>query len=464
MIKNLGAFVFSGTTGMLLSFLTGVYLARTLGASPYGQISFAIAITTYFYFVADFGINMYGTTKVSSNKESLMETIGTIYPLKLAMATAGFIVLCVISFLFIGGENRIIVLLYGASVFPLALAFDWVFQSAEKMQYPGLAKILYTGSMFVLVVLFVHSPEQLLLVPIFQFLGIAASTILMICIFSRQYHLPKFKFKVEEWKNIILSSLPYGVTGSLTMLVWYAPFIVLQYSDGSEAVGYFTAADQIISSLIAVFGWYFYCIYPVFVKNNNDANAVQNYSTRFVIGIITPMCVGGILLAKQIMVFVYGAEYLPAVDLLVLLMVSLWFLILNQIYIFGMFSIGKQKVTTRIFAIQCVGTMILCALLIPAFSAVGAAIAAIGCEVIALPLFHLEFRKTIRIDYLGNLVKAGVASLFMVVAIVVLQTFVIDNMISSIAIGGIVFLAAAVCVKLITKEDISKIMHRGTST
>jgi O-antigen/teichoic acid export membrane protein len=246
------------------------------------------------------------------------------------------------------------------------------------------------------------------------------------------------------------------------MLVWYVPFIVLTYTDGSEAVGYFTAGDQLISAFIAIVGWYFYSIYPTLVKTQKDPVVVQNYSTRIVMGIMTPACIGCILLAEQIMVFIFGEAYLPGVNLFILLTVSLWFLCLNQVYIFGLFSFDKQVLTTRIFMIQSVGTVILCLVLIPLFGAVGAALAAIGCELVALPLFHWQFSKAVKVEFFWILSRTGIASLAMVLAILWLQ-MIVDNLFLSIAVGAVVYMTAAYWMKFITKEEILKLTHRGAT-
>jgi O-antigen/teichoic acid export membrane protein len=461
LFKNMSAFIFSNITGMLISFITGIYLARILGAVSYGQISFAIAITTLFYYMTDFGTNMYSTTQVSSGKENLLTAIETIYPLKAALAMIGFIIICIIAFIAVPKNNQLLVILYGASVFPVAMGLDWIFQATGMTKYLGISKLLYTGSMFIMVFLFVTSPEKIILVPIFQFAGLLLGIISLLLVFRKLHYHPMFKFEISKWPMVLKKSFPFGITGVMTMVAWYVPFIILQYISGNEMLGYFTAADTLISALIAIYGWYFYCIYPVFVQSIHNAQMIQNYSARFVFGTITPICIGGCLLSNQIISFIYGDAFTLASPLLILMLISLWFLEWNQIYIFGIFSIGKQTITTRIFAIQCIGTIILSFMLIPLFGAVGAALAAIGCEIIALPLFYWEFRKFININYFWILSRSGSASIIMAGVIIALQHYIIDNIALSIIAGGISFIIIAYFMDVITMDDISKIIHGG---
>lgn len=460
-VRNAAMFISSGVFAMFASFIIDIYLARTLGVDAYGRMSYAIAATIFLYYLVDFGINMHGTTRVSKGENSLLESVGEIYPLKITVAIVGFVLLCAVTLLFVDKENQMLVILYGASVFPVALSFDWVFQSIGKLKYAGIGKILYTGLMLLLIIFFVTKPDDVILVPVFQFAGLFVSFLFLVYVFRKEHSVPHFKIDMSRWKSIVTAAFPYGVTGSMTLLVWYVPSIFLEYFSGDAAVGYFNAADVLISSGVAIVGFYFYSVYPTFVKTIKDISVVQSYSAKIVLAVMTPICVGGILLADKIILFFYGSEYILATASLRLLLVSLWFLCLNQIYIFGLFSLEKQSSTVKVFAMQCMATLFFCINFIPVFGAEGAAISAIGCEIVALPFFHLELSQHVKIRYAKNFALSLLASGAMVAGILALESYLINNLFTSIAVGGILYMITAYCVHLFGEKEIRIIMNRG---
>ncbi|MGH9196782.1 MAG: oligosaccharide flippase family protein, partial [Acidimicrobiia bacterium] len=100
LVRNYLSLTAANALSQLLTFVTIVYLARTLGVERFGEVSFAQALIVYFRLVSDCGLEILGTRMVSLNRNRLIEHVGATMAARLLQtglaallltATIGFI-------------------------------------------------------------------------------------------------------------------------------------------------------------------------------------------------------------------------------------------------------------------------------------------------------------------------------------------------------------------------------------
>ena len=117
--KNTGWMTISQSITSICAFLWTILIARYLGVSDYGIMSFAISFTGLFGIIMDIGISVYTTRELARDRNQLNKFVGNIVPLKSLLAVLLFIVIFVILYILGYDSLTIIVTL----IFAIELIF-----------------------------------------------------------------------------------------------------------------------------------------------------------------------------------------------------------------------------------------------------------------------------------------------------------------------------------------------------
>lgn len=455
-VKNTFFLLFSGITAQFLIFISIIYLARILGPSDFGKINFAMAIIAYVTLFANLGLPLLGTREIAREKGKVKNYLGSILTLRLCLALFCFGLLFVlITLLNQSTETKYLILLYGIGLIPSALLLDWVFQGVEKMEYLGLGRILTNGIYVGLVLMFIKSPEHLLLIPCFKVAGGLLTTGVLIVIFFWSFGRPRFTCDVISWQNLLRQALPLGISIILIQIIYNIDTVMLGFMKSDTEVGYYNAVYKIILPLIMVGSFYFDAIFPVasnyFKTSLHSLKKLQSYTTKFITTIAFPLAVGGTILARPIMNFLYDPRYNEGILAFQILIWVVALIYLNMIYARGLWACNKQNAYLKIVAVQAVANMGLNIILIPPCGIVGAAISTVSAELLGFFFYYRAFNKIIAIPIHKHLIRPLLGSLVMALF---LGLGLIQNLFLLIAGGIVIYMLSLFFMKGIMKEDI----------
>lgn len=230
-ITNYISLMTGDLTARILGFLALVYLARKLGAVDFGKLSFAEAFMAYFLYIGVAGVDTIATREIARNKILLSEYFNNVLSLKLALGFIAYLLLAIIiSAVNLTSEIKILTLLYGLCLFPLALSSEWFFQGKERMWYLGIFRILReAGYLLGVVWLFFYS-RNLYGVPIVRvsamFIVVVVSLFL---IASRMNIMIKPSFSFLAWKRLLKKSYPILISQFLIIVLYTFPIILLGF-------------------------------------------------------------------------------------------------------------------------------------------------------------------------------------------------------------------------------------------
>src|ERR1051326_3761285 len=311
-IRNTGHLIASGVLVQLLGFVSVFYLARILGPADFGLIAFAGTVVTYFWLLADLGVPLSGTQEIARDPARIAAGYVTdVISLRLLLAFVSLALLLLFVIIIPRqADVKILVLLFGITLFPTAALIDWFFQGIEEMNYTALARALSKIIYVVLLFAFVHNSAGLLRIPIFQAVGGTVSTIILFAVYARRFGIAPLSFKFGKWKSILSRALPLGISMVMIQVMYSIDTVLLGFLRTDAEIGYYNAAYRIILFVISVGAVYFDAIFPLasnyFEKSVDSLRVLQRYTTRMIVSVACPMAFGGVVLAEPIMRLFYG--------------------------------------------------------------------------------------------------------------------------------------------------------------
>ncbi len=388
-------------TGMsrLLNFVLMIFVARTLGATEYGKFAFALAFVSLFTVVADLGVSTILVREFAREKEREKEFYSLI-SLKILLGV-GMLILIFIGSFFITADPLIqkiifILALYALmnSVIDTAYAF---FQSRQKMEYQALAAVF--GAVFLItfgffVILNFPSAENLSL----AFFSATLIALFFILVF---FHLKVFPLRISWeksiWQKFLLMSWPLAFTGLFGVLYTYIDSVMLGYLGQITETGWYNAAYRIAWVAYIFTGLFYTSFYPIlskaFQESKEKLQQVWNFQMELMAVLAVPLMVGGIVLAPRIIDFLYGAEFLPSVLALQILMVMAGIL-LSYAGFYGILIVAShQKKLIWATLSGAIVNIVLNLILIPKYSLYGAAVASVITQFL---IFFLLFIFTLK--------------------------------------------------------------------
>ncbi|MDR5739121.1 MULTISPECIES: flippase [unclassified Caballeronia] len=308
----------------LAPLLTLPWLARVLGPSEYGRLSFAMAFTAYFITLTNYSFSLTATPKISINRDNraLRSKMfwETMYA-QIALSVAGFIVLLLLTFIVpMLAENRSLLLVGFGMAIGSMLIPTWYFQGVEDLGV--ISAIVFVGRALSIpaMYLFVRHHDDVnnamlvnTLVPLLS--GIAICVYLY---FRRELDFVHVSFKtiIERLKD------GWSVFMATSLVDIYASsnIVLLTFIAGNVAGGYFAAGDKLIRAALNMLRPLKTAAYPrvSFLMHHARDDAFAFLRKMFVVqgaivSIISVCIFFGAPLAVKLL---YGPQFGPTVDVL----------------------------------------------------------------------------------------------------------------------------------------------------
>jgi O-antigen/teichoic acid export membrane protein len=422
------------TVGRLLTFAVVVVLINYLGATAFGELSFAFAIANIVVLVADFGLSTYlvrqfaqargggPDIKVFSVKQR--QQLGQIFVCKsgLIILTIGLIVA---AGLVLTNLSWITLLSGGAAiVFTNARMFlEALFRVQQHMSREAVTKI---GHALVLAVLLVWGINQGFTVEQFAITyGVVAvlATIGAAVLLARLPLQPQWHgWQSQYWQTMVVGAWPFAASFGINALFNYLDSAMLGWLGQLEATGWYNAAYKPIFFLTAIAGMIINAYLPTIALTyqTHSTGAALNGKVQELLNLTMvlawPMMIGGWLVADRIFALLFEPTFAPAIPSFQILLASTVCIYAWAVFGNSLQVCGREKVYLRNFALALIVTVVGNVLLIPRFSLYGAALATLCTQLTLVVLMYRDWKKLGRIylwsalqpPLIGSAAMAGV--------------------------------------------------------
>lgn len=262
--KNFSSLVILQGANFLLPLITLPYLVRVLGTERFGLVMFAQSFALFFIILVDFGFNLSATRAVSlnrNNKSKINEIFSSVFIIKFFLILISLIIISVIV-IFIPRFNKdweIFFLSFGV-VIGQALFPVWYYQGIEKMSLITVINVLAKLVFTILILVFVKSEVNYLMVPIFNSVGFILAGIigLLFAMKNISFKTPKFnnlKVVFKESSQLFISNLS-------TTLYTTSNTLILGLFTNNYMVGVYASMEKLILAIKNLYIPIFQAMFP----------------------------------------------------------------------------------------------------------------------------------------------------------------------------------------------------------
>jgi O-antigen/teichoic acid export membrane protein len=358
--------------GRGFSFLTSIYLARTLGADYFGMITVAVSILGYATWGADLGVLNIGVREIAKEPKFRIFRSKEIFNLKIALAAFVLLISTItLSYIPIGALQKQVILGYLYSLIPYALLLDWYYSGEQKFGKLALSRIINGAVYFSLVYLLISSESDVTMVPILYTIGVTSAVVVLgtFSITDKPFVLASRGFK--KYLELLKSSSIVGLGDFFAKIVQLLPPILIGIFLSLKDAGLYGAAFRVIIIAMMLDRIFVNLLLPNLSSLwvSNKKNAVERLSMVYRL-----VVVGGTIVslltainAKQIILTLYGSEFVNSIPILQILSLFILLTFINSLFSFGLIATNNDK---KFFLATSFGGII-SALMIVLFSSLG---------------------------------------------------------------------------------------------
>jgi O-antigen/teichoic acid export membrane protein len=398
--KSTGWLFSAKIISLVLSFFVVAMVARYLGPTNYGTLSYAISFVGIFSFLANIGIDSVlqrDLVKYPNRESELLGTSITMRILASIIATT-----IVIATTFISGEeviNRNIIIIIAISfIFQSFSLVNYSFLTRVESKYTSIGTIAVAIILSILKIAIILTGKGLYYFAAIYTLEPILYAVVFIYFFKRFYGSPfKWRFDMSLAKEMLREALPLMVANVFILIYSRIDQVMLKHFIDVKAVGLYDAAVR-LSEL-----WYFIpsiivtSLAPAIInaKDNEDKTMYAKRLLRltfFLVIFSTVVALVVSLFAKLIMGIIFGQAFITGYTALQLYVwsgvgISVG-LILNQFLV-------TEKMTYAVLYISIIGMALnvtLNLVLIPRYGINGSALATLISYIVG-PLSVLTLPK-----------------------------------------------------------------------
>lgn len=370
----------------LISLVIGTISARYLGPSNYGLISYASSLIAFITPLAQLGLRNIFVEQIMSHPEREGKTIGTSLVMSITSSLL-CIVSCITFVLLVNAGERdtlIVCALYSITLlFQMSEMIEYWYQAKLLSKYTSLVALAaYTVVALYRVFLLItqKSIYWFALTNALDYLLITVALLILYWKLGGQ----RLSFSFGLAKELFSVSKYYIVSSMMITIFSQTDKIMIKMMVGNAENGYYSTAATCAAISSFVFTAVIDSMRPLILDSKKSCEELFNinmsrlYSVIIYMGLAQSLVLT--LLARPIILFLYGTEYAASVPILQIITWYSAFSYMGSVRNIWILAEGKQKHLWKINLSGAVLNVIGNFLLIPIWGAAGAAVASVATQ------------------------------------------------------------------------------------
>ena len=455
--KNTSILFTAQIVNYILAFFYTIYLARYLGVSDFGILTFGISFTTIMGVTADLGLSILAVREIARDKSISSSYTGNLIVIKLVLSsiTMGLIALFMNLFNYPTQTIQVVYLLGLWMVFTsFTQLFYSVFQAYEKMEYQSIGTILYSILLFSGVFYGILSNFSIQWFALIYLIVSGVVLFYTIFIYLARFPRPNLQVNWNFWKSKLTLALPLSIASIFSTIAFRVDTVLLSLFQGYIVVGLYTAPYKIIEVLLFIPSVYSAVIFPVLsrfhVSSKESFQLIYVKSIKYMIILGLPIAAGVTILSQDIILLLYQSAFSGSVVALQILIWTVPLLLLTTSFGIILISMNKQVLAIRLTFIYMVFNIGVNLVVIPQFSYLGAAVVTVLTELVNFIMLFYYLSKFICKVPLHKLIwKPAIATIIMSLFMISVHL----NIFIMVLLATAIYFALLILFKTFSKGD-----------
>ena len=447
---------------LLFPLLTIPYISRILGAEGVGVVEYYIAIAAYGLLISGFGLSQYSSiemAKLRENNSQMKQEVISTFSFQLLLTVLGGIVFLCISLL-LGISDYWMISIFLFKILLNLFRVEWYFIATENFKYIALRDLVVKLSFLLIIFVFITQKEDIYYYALALVLGDGIANLFNIRKMIKELNINMiglFYINRKSLLKLYRGSFPFFFSALAITIYITMDKIMIGQMIGQNYVGYYSVSDRLVRIAMGVALALATVITPrlayYYKVDKNKYFHLLNTSIKFILMLTFPMFVAIFIMAEDIIILVFGKEFLPAV--LTLKILSIYLIIVPFANILGLQIlqvIGKANKYTLSVWLAAIFNIILNYFLIIEYKHNGAAVASIVAEILGVSLQVYFVRKVFQLNKIFDrkLLYYILASIIMGICILWVGSLNLDRVyrvIAQISIGLISYFTTLLLLK-----------------
>lgn len=384
---NTGWMYFEQVFAALVSFFIGAWIARYLGPTNYGSISYVIAFVGLFAFISTLGVDSILNRDLVRYPEKRDSLLGTAFFMKLvggliAFAGAGVGSLLIKTTPLI----RLLIIVYASyftfqSLNVIATFFQANVWAKENARIQVMADVI-SAILKICLIVFGLGIFWLTLIYV---LDVVWRGIGMVMVYREKgLHMSAWSFDWRLANNLFKDSWPLIFSGAAIFIYARIDQVIIGQLMNTTELGFYSAAVRVTEALAFVPGVINLSLFPAIINAKRTSEDMYKRRLRnfylLILAVVSCLVVPIFLLAKYIIYFLFGHSYLPAVSVLQIYIWSSIGMFLGAAVTQYLITENKTITIFMVNALTAIVNIILNLILIPRIGLAGAAIATLAAS------------------------------------------------------------------------------------
>lgn len=445
--------------------LIGIKLvSKYLGVSSFGLYITALAFSSLFGAIGDWGLYQTTTRNVSQPNAKEKSIIGNVMALRIVISIIiALIAPIVIYFLPYTTELKLAILL---------ILLSYIFYSFYQILIGLFQKrlIMYKVTLTELIGKIVQL--SIIITGIYFDLGLKfivtgitvgmLSNFVIIYFLSRKFIKFKLNFNISKWKTFLKESWPIGLSVIVTFIYFKADIFLLKWLSTNEAVGIYGAGYKVLENITFFPGMIMGLVMPMLsfyiLKDKKKFHSLINKNFKLFIILVIPLLIITLFFAENIIVLITSPEYLAAATVLRIVVFSLAFIFFGML--FGNILVAAKLQKQQLIALSVCAVFNVSAnfIFIPKYSYLATSYVSVVTELLVVILSAYIVYKNLnflpKIKNLGFIILAGGMMTFYIFILQSLPFFFL------LLTSPLVYFAVLMLLKVITKKEITMLIKK----
>jgi len=446
----------------VVSLFAIAFVVRALGKSDYGKLTLALSFIAMFLPLANMGLRAVTVRAIAQDRERASSFTHKVLASRalLAIVTVAVVALCV-NLMAYEPRTRLVVYIISGTILTQAVSstLQDVFQGFERMSYVAYSQFI--GGVLVPLgsVAMVFAGYALLAV---STVYLAASTLTMVVAWRlavRVVGTIEFEFDLAFFKDSLSRAAPFFWPTIVTVMGAKAGTIILSLLADDASVGLYGAANSLVERLAIIPDGICTAIYPTMVvlhrESPRECMRLFRRFFEYLMMLGLPIALGAALLARPIMLLVFGSSYVVAAPVLSILAAGLCVNFLTSIQWWTLGVIHEERRYAMVSVIATSSYVVANLILVPLLREQGTAWAnlagaAATLFVLSCLIKKLYVRETIK---WSRLLRILLANVLMAALVRLMQE---SNLAITVAVGGATYGAALLLLGVVTLDELKR--------